>query len=134
MAPSPAPALGAGRSWGGQRSQLLSFVNGCNPVVGVVVEPSACGLQPASPAPSQPTCVRSPDHPRAAPQLLPKLGLHKSCGHGRAQQRDEGWDGAMLAPANYASVCPSCPHAGAMLCNLEKGSPGGDLPPPLPLG
>lgn len=28
------------------------------------------------------------------------------------------------------SVCPTCPHAGVKLCNLEKGcpSPGGDRP------
>lgn len=113
---------------GGQRSWLLSFVNGCNPVVSVVAEPSACRLQPASPAPSKPTCVHSPDHPRAA-QLLPKLGLCKpwQAQPGAAKRRD----GATLAWANSTSVCPSHPHAGAMLCNLEKGCPGpaGDLTP-----
>lgn len=65
----PAPQGGSQR---GQRSQLLSFVNGHNPVVGVVVEPSACGLHPAPPAPSH-RCVQ----PRNAPQPVPKPGLCK---------------------------------------------------------
>lgn len=54
VASSPLLPRVQGAPQGGRRSRLLSFVHGCNAVMGVVAEPSACGLQPASPASSQP--------------------------------------------------------------------------------
>lgn len=116
---------------GGRRSRLLSFVNGCNAgcnaVMGVVAEPSACGLQPASPASSQPTCVCNPEHPGAAPQLLPKPGASLG-GHSQVQARD----GTTLALANcvHMSFPSSCQGA-----TWRKAAPTQmGTPPPLPFG